>query len=215
MFGIVHPLVARLDQWLAANRPAFHASLRPGSAAAGIDDVAGRVDGELPSLLRELLTWRDGQSQDYDDDHLGCLDGAWRLMSAGGLAATMDEMLQIGQEQGFGVATCPDDLGRIEEIWWSTGWIPFLENIFGDNLCVDLWGAFGGTSGQIIEFRAKDEFRNITHPSLEAWLETLVLACEAGMYDEVGDIVDWQAHEAFLAARLPGYPIETDMFRPR
>ncbi|WP_024803114.1 SMI1/KNR4 family protein [Nocardia sp. BMG51109] len=167
----MHSLLVRLDSWLAANRPDFHAGLLPGASAAAIDEIAGRVDGELPSLLRELLTWRNGQSQDY----FGCLAFYWSLMSAENIADTMDTAAQVAQDEGF------------EELWWNTEWVH------------------------------DDEYRTLIHPTLEAWLDTLVTGFEAGMFDnpenaEEGngrfDPADWEAHEAFVAERNPGYPLE-------
>lgn len=195
----MHSLLARLDQWLVANRPAYRAGLMPGASAADIDEVARRLGGELPPLLRELLSWRNGQSEDCD----GVLESHWSLMSTKDIASAMDDMAWVKETQGF------------EDLWWGTDWIPFLANIFGDHMCIDLQGAFGGKPGQLIEFRAKDEFRNITYPSLEAWLETFVVALETGMFEEGEqnradclDLVKREAYEAFVTERHPGYPIE-------
>lgn len=195
----MHPLLARLDQWLVANRPAYHAGLMPGASGADIDEVARRVGGELPPLLRELLTWRNGQNEDCD----GVLESLWSLMSTEDIASAMDDMAWVKETQGF------------EDLWWGTDWVPFLANMFGDHMCIDLQGAFGGKPGQLIEFRCKDESRNIIYPSLDAWLETFVVALEAGMFEvseqnQVGclDPVDRGAYEAFITERHPGYPIE-------
>ncbi|WP_157170910.1 SMI1/KNR4 family protein [Nocardia araoensis] len=171
----------------------------PGASAADIDDVVRRVGDRLPPLLRDLLTWRNGQSEDY----FGSLEFYWSLMSAGDIASTMDEMARIAATEG------------LDELEWSTAWVPFLQNSFGDYLCIDLQGAFGGEPGQLIKYGHDDEFRNIVWPSLEAWLETLVAAFEAGMFESENeardgrfDPTDWGAYEAFVVERLPGYPIE-------
>lgn len=202
----MHPLLARLDRWLAVNRPAYYAELMPGAPVADIDELARAVGGELPPLLRELLTWRNGQS----GDGAGCLESLWSLMSAEDIAAAMESMAWVEETEGF------------EDLWWGAGWVPFLANIYGDHLCVDLQGAFGGKPGQLIEFRSKDESRNIRYPSLEAWLETFVIALETGMFEEAGedhrpgcwDPVDDEAYEALVSARCPGYPIEAHIPDP-
>lgn len=62
----------------------------------------------------------------------------------------------------------------------------------------------------------QDESRNILYPSLEAWLETFVVALETGMFEEADeayrpgcwDPVDEEAYRALVAGRYPGYPIE-------
>lgn len=196
----MHPLLARLDRWLAENRPAYYAGLVPGASAADIDELARAVGGELPPLLRELLSWRNGQSGDCD----GCLESLWFLMSARDIADAMEELVWVEETEGF------------EDLWWGAGWVPFLGNIYGDHLCVDLQGAFDGKPGQLIEFRSKSESRDIRYPSLEAWLETFVIALETGMFEEADedyrpgcwDPVDDEAYEAFIAGRYPGYPFE-------
>ncbi|NEW41979.1 SMI1/KNR4 family protein [Nocardia cyriacigeorgica] len=196
----MHPLLARLDQWLAVNRPVYYAGLMPGAPEADVDELARDVGGELPVLLRELFTWHNGQ-----DRNDGCLESLWFLMSTEDTAAAIEDMLWVKETEGF------------EDLWWGAGWVPFLANIYGDYMCVDLQGAFDGTPGQLIEFRSKDEFRNIRYPSLEAWLETFVIALETGMFEEAGqdyrpgcwDPVDSEAYEALIAGRYPGYPIET------
>lgn len=190
----MHPLVARLDRWLQAYRPDYRAGLAPGASAADIDEIARRVDGELPALLRDLLTWCDGQRA----DNFGSLEFYWALMSAREIASTLDDMAWfVGQHDIDG--------------FWGPGWVPFLANGFGDYVCIDLEGGFGGIPGQILEHSHEDPVRYITHPSLEAWLETLVVAVESGMFgddhDGRWDPVDDEAYAALRAERHPGYPV--------
>lgn len=196
-FGAVHPLLTRLDQWLAATRPAYYAALAPAAAAADIEEIAERVDTELPPLLRELLTWKNGQDYYYP----GALESGWRLMSADSIADALDIYADL---------VANDDYADL----WGTDWVPFLQNIFGDYLVIDLQGAFDGEPGQIVCFHCKDERRDILFPSLEAWLDTLVAALESGLlaeeedqddYDTWGPVDD-EAYESFCAARYPGYP---------
>ncbi|MFG1890446.1 SMI1/KNR4 family protein [Micromonospora sp. NPDC049051] len=190
----MHPLIARLDRWLQANRPTYHASLQPGASSDVIDEIARRAGGELPALLRELLTWRDGQPDDSDDH----LEHLWSLMSARTILDTLDDMAWLVEN---------DDFAGL----WGDGWVPFLGNIYGDHLCVDTAGGPGGAPGQIIEFKAEDHHRYIRYPSLEAWLETLVSAFEAGLSGDDSNPDDREAYEAFVARRHPGYPIARAM----
>lgn len=193
----MHPLLARLDRWLSTHRPAYHAGLRPGASADAIDAIAARVDGRFPPLLRELLGWRDGES----GDHWGALVGAWSLMSTDDIEAALSDMDWLIDN---------DDMGE----WWGPDWIPFLQNAFGDYVCVDLAGGFDGVAGQIIEFSHDSEYRYITHPGLEAWLHTVVRGFEDAMFAPDADVefdrwdpVDDQAYQAFIAEHHPGYPI--------
>ncbi|MFD4406284.1 SMI1/KNR4 family protein [Nocardia sp. NPDC058499] len=160
----MHPLVTRLDRWLAANRPGYYAALRPGAADTDIDEITTRVGSEIPPLLRELLTWRNGQDRDYR----GTLLALWEPLSADEIAGALDMFADLVADDDFA--------GQ-----WGEDWIPFLGNSYGDHMCIDLRGAFDGEPGQIVVFHCKDEFRDIVFPSLEAWLETLVIAFETGM----------------------------------
>ncbi|MFD4406354.1 SMI1/KNR4 family protein [Nocardia sp. NPDC058499] len=199
----MHPLLTRLDRWLAVNRPAYYAGLAPGASTADIDELARAAGGEVPPPLRELLTWRNGQSGDYD----GCLESLWFLMSAREIADTMEDMVWVKETEGF------------EELWWGPGWVPFLGNIYGDHLCIDLQGAFDGKPGQLIEIPSKSESRDIRYPSLEAWLETFVIALETGMFEEADKgyrpgcwaPIDDEEYAALIAGRYPGYPIEAEV----
>ncbi|MBF6347677.1 MULTISPECIES: SMI1/KNR4 family protein [Nocardia] len=156
--------MTRLDRWLAANRPEYYAALRPGAADTDIHEITTRVGSEIPPLLRELLTWRNGQDRDYR----GTLLALWDPLSADEIAAALDMFADLVANDDFADQ-------------WGEGWIPFLGNVYGDHICIDLRGAFDGEPGQIVVFHCKDEFRDIVFPSLEAWLETLVIAFETGM----------------------------------
>ncbi|MFD3702190.1 SMI1/KNR4 family protein [Nocardia sp. NPDC058658] len=194
----MHPLLTRLDDWLASNRPEYHAGLRPGAADSAIDEIARRIDGELPPLLRSLLVWHDG----HVDTNTACLESYWCPMSAEGIVDTLDMIADMVEYEDFA-----DE--------WGIDWVPFLENQFGDYVCIDLHGAFDGTPGQIVEFHHDGDYRTITFPSLQAWLETLVTALESGMYEVEEDgrpqVVDDAAYEALVADRHPGYPIDIQL----
>ncbi|WP_348538344.1 SMI1/KNR4 family protein, partial [Nocardia cyriacigeorgica] len=161
----MHPLLTRLDRWLMLNRPAYRAGLRPGASADAIDALAARFEGRFPPLLRELLGWHDGEGA----DHRGALLGTWSLMSTDSIESTLADMAWLVDN---------DDMAE----WWGPDWIPFLDNGWGDCVCVDLAGAFDGVAGQIVEFSHDSEYRSITHPGLEAWLFTIVRGFEDGIF---------------------------------
>ncbi|NEW29208.1 SMI1/KNR4 family protein [Nocardia cyriacigeorgica] len=193
----MRPLLTRLDRWLMLNRPAYRAGLRPGASADAIDALAARFEGRFPPLLRELLGWHDGEGA----DHRGALLGTWSLMSTDSIESTLADMAWLVDN---------DDMAE----WWGPDWIPFLDNGWGDCVCVDLAGAFDGVAGQIVEFSHDSEYRSITHPGLEAWLFTIVrgfedgifaLDCHAGV--DRWDPVDDAAYRAFISEHYPGYPV--------
>ncbi|MGW5518995.1 SMI1/KNR4 family protein [Nocardia africana] len=196
----MHPLLARLDRWLVANRPGYHAGLEPGASGTDIDEVARQVDGDLPPLLRELLTWRNGQSADNE----GVLESAWSLMSTEEIATTMDDMGWLVENDDFAD-------------FWSTDWVPFLASGCGDHMCIDLRAAFGGEPGQIVYY-SSEGYREVAYPSLQAWLETFVVALETGRFEDRGEDcwepADRASYEAFVAERHPGYPVELGVPQP-
>ena len=59
----VDTLIARLDRWLAANRPDYYALLQPGATDAQLDAFEARFSLRLPHAFRQLYRWRDGQNR--------------------------------------------------------------------------------------------------------------------------------------------------------
>lgn len=190
----MHPLIVRLDRWIAENRPDYYAGLAPGVPVGDLDALFG---DRLPPLLRELLAWRDG-----NDDQAFLHNKTF--MSAERIRSTADEMAAMVEAGEF-------DLPH----WWSTDWVPFLLGAGGDNVCVDHGAALGGRPGQVLEFWHDDPVRPITHASFEAWLATHVEALEAGLLHEDAHgnytALDDDAYDAFVAARNPGYPVHVDL----
>lgn len=202
-------LVARLDLWLRTHRPSYHAKLLPGASASRIAALERRVGSALPPLLKEMLTWRDGAG--WARDGAGWVDvGDKENLACEGMWMSIEEITEV--------MTMLDDMTMVDEWerdnWWCVGWVPFLQTIGDDCLCVDLVGSFGGRPGQVLEFVHDDGWRPIRHRSFDAWLQTFVEALEAGLLtaDEDGFVraADDDAYDAFVAARNPGYPIEAE-----
>jgi cell wall assembly regulator SMI1 len=98
------------------------------------------------------------------------------------------------------------EAGEFEfEYWWRPGWIPFLANGGGDNLCLDLEGSFNGRVGQVLEFWHIDTDRTVLYPSLDNYLETVVSSLESGAWPENEEF--WPTSHEHIARLNPGYPI--------
>lgn len=161
------PALARIDQWLAAHRPAYYARLRPGAGDADLDAFERRCAlPPLPASFRALYRWRDGQD-------VACSEGfeANRMFSRLATVAAHKEMLDEM------IGTDFDD-----PRWWRRAWVPFLDNGAGDHVCLDLTAEDGGAPGQVRHFWHDSEDRRATHASLDAWLADLADAMEAGAY---------------------------------
>lgn len=101
-------LLSRLEKWLAEHRPRYLHGLRPGASAAEIDALQHELGLPLPSGLRLLLAWHNGQQPEL----VGSLEESWRLMGT------------------------PEIRQRRAEVP-NHAWIPFLEDDAGSYLCLD------------------------------------------------------------------------------
>jgi cell wall assembly regulator SMI1 len=148
-------VLTRLDTWFAQHRKRFHEGLRPGASAAECDALGESLGRPLPTELRTLLSWHNGQ----DPDVPGGFEESWRLMSADQIAPAKVDLDAAGNQA------------------WQPTYIPFLENDRGDCLCLDSAGpvrAFWGNQPE-----AREEA-----PSLTAWFTRFLSDVEAGRYHE-------------------------------
>lgn len=159
-------VIGRLDRWLAEHRPAYHACLRPGLTDAQVDDLEQFVGCKFPDAFRAFYRWRDGQNSDREPF-------IWNrtFMSSEDTCRIWEIMTQM-QEGGE----------WDEPQWWCRGWVPFLDNGAGSNVCLDLHGSFTGKPGQVIEFWNRDWDRPVVAHTFLCWLEWFVASLEAGVW---------------------------------
>jgi cell wall assembly regulator SMI1 len=164
---MVEQLIARMDRWLAANRPDYYALLQPGVSDADLDAFESRFAMKLPVAFRQLYRWRNGQDpMSYDaiqDNRSFCT-----LDDVAETKAMLDDMIGSDFE---------------DPRYWRRGWIPFLHNGGGSYLCLDLAAEDGGEIGQLIAFWKQDQDRPVEFASMEAWLRALVTSMEDGTLD--------------------------------
>jgi cell wall assembly regulator SMI1 len=161
---MVPSLIARLDRWLAMNRPDYYSRLQPGVTGEQLDAFEDRFGVRLPIAFRLLYKWRNGQ----EDGCFASLEMNWMFSPLESVADTKelcDGMI------GFDFET---------EDWWRREWVPFLSNGGGDHQVIDLLGIDRGKRGQVVTFCHDDPDRPICFPTMEAWLEDLVDAMENG-----------------------------------
>jgi cell wall assembly regulator SMI1 len=188
-------LIARLDGWLQEYRPDYYTSLQPGVSDERWGDATREFGAALPTDLKALYTWRNGQGQGarealhFNWDFMPLDDSldTWRMLS---------EMREIGEFPTV--------------LWWHKGWFPFLVSGSGNHLCIDTQGALDGVPGEVLFFDHADAGRTVEHQSFRKWLETLVALWEAGectFEDEYGVSSEGYGHYLeFVAAINPGYP---------
>jgi cell wall assembly regulator SMI1 len=156
--------IARIDRWLAANRPDYYRHLQPGATADALDAFESRFSLRLPEPFRSLYRWRDGQEP-------ACAAS----LQGNRMFSSLDEIAETkGMLDGM-IGSDFEDAG-----WWRLGWVPFLANGGGDCLCLDVAAEGGGTPGQLVAFWHDWENRRVEFPGLETWLRHLADAMESG-----------------------------------
>jgi len=149
-------ILTRLDQWLRKHRPGFVKQLRPGASAKDLSNLEAALGVPTPEELRALLAWHNGQ----DAGSTAGFEEDWMLMSTADIAEARQALSNAPQLKGF---------------------VPFLDDDAGNYLGIDV-----ASPGRPVSMYGEDTptERRIVSPSMGAWLEDFVSACEQGDYRE-------------------------------
>jgi cell wall assembly regulator SMI1 len=150
--------LTRIDRWLHENRPRFQKGLLPGASPAECDHLQSELGRPLPTELRTLLSWHNGQNPEV----VGAFEQSWNLMSTRGIAEAK-KMLDSAAADG-----------------WQPTWIPFLDDDAGDFLCLDTSEA----GHPVRECWQGNPEHPAVAPSLTAWMERFLHGLESGAYYE-------------------------------
>lgn len=174
----------RIEEWLKNNAPAVFEKLASGASETEIAKTERSLPVQLPEEVKESYRLHNG--------HPGWFISGGELLSLEGIEqewTIWKELLDNGdfQDEGGLEGTSSPDAG-IQAHWWNDKWIPVTTNGCGDNLCLDMAPAEGGTIGQIITMVHDHESRSLIAPSFRTWLEDFADDLEAGKYiqDETG-----------------------------
>ncbi len=178
-----------LSAWLEEFTPDVLNDLGEPASAELLAKLSDSYAGRVPDDVLTVYAWHDG----------GQIPDPWWELSG------IEEVLRVKNLH----ESIPDL--RALENWWSNAWIPVGADGDGNHMCVDLDGCFDGVPGQVLVFMHDEIERSIVAPSLGAYIEALLEACQAGvlMYDrDEGFATDdnqdsWQI---FLSTHLHGYP---------
>ncbi|MBN1203611.1 MAG: SMI1/KNR4 family protein [Myxococcaceae bacterium] len=176
-------LVERLARALRKRRPRFAAALGKGAKPAELARLEKELGEPLPASLRELFAWQGGRTLDsfFENQYLLGLAEA-----RGVREGTLQFIKKYKMPPGY----------------WSEKWVPLLSNGAGDYLCVDLGGAFGGRPGQLVDYFHDSDDRLLLWPSLDAFLEYIVVALEHGeLKIDADGLVDIGGKEALKVRR--------------
>lgn len=174
--------IEKLDQYLQVLRPEFYSQLNNPLTDEQIDTLEDYYKLEIPTDLRILYKWKNGQNMNcYDSFVNNCM------------FIPLNQALFDASELNMMIGT---DF-EIEN-WWNENWIPIFQNGGGDSICYDVKGIFTGQKNQLIEFWHADNDRNIISGSLESFLTKLIVFYEAK------DNIDFD--EFFRIRNIDGYP---------
>jgi hypothetical protein len=99
--------LARLETWLQQHRPKYAAALSRGAGAGELAVLAQEIGG-LPSSLRELLTWHNGQVAGFH----GSFREGWHLLSIAGIHSALNELNDSGHGPKHVVPILADNAGN-------------------------------------------------------------------------------------------------------
>jgi cell wall assembly regulator SMI1 len=158
------PTLARIGQWLAANRPDYWSCLQPGATPDLFATFEARFELQLPPDFKQLYGWRNGQDPNaFDAIHFNRM-----FVSLDAVAESKDILDgMIGSDFE-------------DPSLWRRTWLPFLSNGGGSHLCYDLAAEGGGSPGQLVAFWKADDDRPIEYASLATWLSELLTSMENG-----------------------------------
>jgi cell wall assembly regulator SMI1 len=166
----------RIDAWLEVNAPKVFSTLQPGASDSQIQAVENALSIQFPEDVKASYRINNGQSgSDY-----GLIPESQEFLS---LERIQDEwavwkgLLDEGSLEG---GSDPDQGIRAD--WYNAKWIPLTSDGCGDNYCLDLAPAEGGTAGQIIKMIHDDAYRGFLAPSFRSWLEDYAAKLESGEY---------------------------------
>jgi cell wall assembly regulator SMI1 len=146
----VQTILKRLGTCLKKKRPEFFESLCAPLGTKQLADVETKLGFALPEELRALLTWHDGQADDFET-----LAGPYCLMTAEEIVTNVKLLPQDAKGAANPAA------------WWSETWVPFMRDGEGNLVCVDR------TTGKVVFYEHDNANRAIVAPNVEALLKAV------------------------------------------
>lgn len=153
-------LIRQLDAWMREHRSEFFAALNPPATDAQLQELELTSGVALPTALKDLLRWRNGQpAQRMDSFHPLTNE---MFVSSKEMVERMRDMNELLQYGDISV--------------WSRTWAPFMDN-GNDVSCVDL------TTGAVIRRDHETEEIEQLYASVEDWLRALVQELSTNNFD--------------------------------
>ena len=153
----MYEALQQLDHLLASLRPEYHTTLNKPLSSSEIDNLEKKYKVKLPSDLRAIYNWKNGQNSD-----------SYEAFVNNSMFLPLNSALEIAAEN-----TSMIGVDFEIENWWSKNWIPIFDNGAGNLICYDLQGVFTNMPGQIIEFWHEENDRNIIAPNLKIFIDQI------------------------------------------
>jgi cell wall assembly regulator SMI1 len=179
--AVVRERLDFIDGWLAREAPGCRAPLRPGATEEHLRAIETRLGEPLPDGLRTLWLWRDGA-----DDRLAHFFDGHSLMPSESACTVRENLNDLLRDGHF------DDCGPS---WWSPAWLPILETIGGNHICVDL------AAGQVVDFIHDDPGRLVLFGDVDALIERYADELAEGLWNACGSVLDPVDVEAAIIHR--------------
>lgn len=170
-------LLPKFNACLKEKRPEYYSELQKPLTEVEINDLEVKYNKTLPSDLKDLYRWKNGQSQD-------CYEAFVNNSMFESLQSALSVNLEFTKMIGYDFEI---------ENWWNENWLPIFSNGGGNYICYDIEGVFTGHKGQLIEYWKGDKDRPVIAQSLTDFLNSLNQYYEEtseNHFDEFFDISD-------------------------
>ncbi|MDQ1833183.1 SMI1/KNR4 family protein [Massilia scottii] len=183
----MNALLGSLQTCIESHFPGMAASLNPGASDADMDAFERAIGASLPSSVRALYRWHNGQAGDTGHDVIGLffglpfltLDESLRHWKEG--TDFLDDMTAVERTAASSQYCCLPR-GTVRQCAASKAWIPLADDAGGAYLGIDLDPDAAGSMGQVISFGGREFTRVQAGASLEQFLERLLGLYENGEY---------------------------------
>ncbi len=164
----------QLDKNIKKKRPEYYSLLQEPLTEKEISELELKYNIKLPSDLKELYLWKNGQSQEN-----------YEAFVNNAMFEPLEQVLLSSKE-------LTQMIGYDFEIenWWNENWLPIFSNGGGSYICYDLKGVFTGEKGQLIEYWAKDNDRQVIAPNLIDFIKKLNQYYEETSKEEFDEYFD-------------------------
>lgn len=162
--------------------------LHTGVEQNDIDELEKVIGKKLPADFVESYLIHNGQEE--GEERLTLIQGQYLLpvkWIIKGWKTRKEIMEQILRETGDNQVTSDPEDG-IKDDWWNPFWIPFTYDGSGNNICIDLDPAPGGTYGQVITWYHDSGYRELYADSFEDYLDFYIAGLERGKYVFIKDV---------------------------